>query len=304
MMSSTVKGMTVDGNENDDDAEKQKPAASPNGDALSDDADPQNSDGNALDDSDGTDEEFSLDQLSQAYAQVLKERGSADEDASAKDQVVKAGVGAKAQTEPKKPKSKPKRASKTLNEIDAADNAGCAISPESIVESILFVGSPKDVKQTSRKIAALLRDVSPKEVTAIVKKLNATYESQNAPYRIDSTNGNLRMKLADSMEHIQVRFRGGMREAKLSQQAIDVMAVVAYNQPVTRDQVDKIRARPSGNILTQLVRRQLLNVERTETKPIQRHYRTTDRFLDLFGLDEIEDLPQSHDVADIEELAD
>ena len=274
--------MTADENENEIDGENQ------------------NAHGEELDPSD---EEFSLDQLSQAYAQVLKERGTSDVDPSESEE------SSESDTEPAEPevqaKKKSKRVTKkTLNEIDAADNAGCAIPPESIVESILFVGSPKDVKLTSRKIAALLRDVSPKEVTAIVKKLNATYESQNAPYRIQSTKGDLRMQLTDSMDHIQARFRGGMREAKLSQQAIDVMAVVAYNQPVTRDQVDSIRARPSGNILTQLVRRQLLNVERTETKPIQRHYRTTDRFLDLFGLEEIGDLPQSHDVADIEELAD
>ena len=91
---------------------------------------------------------------------------------------------------------------------------------------------------------------------------------------------------------------------RLSQSVIDVLAVVAYNQPVTRDQVDKIRGRSSGSVLNQLVRRELLSIEPGKTDPKVRYYSTTDRFLDLFHLEEIADLPQSHEVSDIEELAD
>jgi segregation and condensation protein B len=82
------------------------------------------------------------------------------------------------------------------------------------------------------------------------------------------------------------------------------MAVVAYNQPTTREQVEKIRGKPSGSVLAQLVRRELLLIESGETNANVKYYSTTDRFLDLFNLDEITDLPQSHEVSDIEELAD
>ena len=168
----------------------------------------------------------------------------------------------------------------------------------------MFVGAPKGVKLNSRKIAAVLRDFSPKEVTKIVKELNAKYEKENTAYRVQSDGGVFKMVLDPALLDFQQDFFGRNRQVRLSQSAIDVMAIVAYNQPVTREQVDKIRTKPSGSVLNQLVRRELLFVEPGETNSRIKYYSTTDRFLDLFNLDEIADLPQSHDVSDIDELAD
>ena len=174
----------------------------------------------------------------------------------------------------------------------------------SILESILFVGGPKEVKLTSRKIAALMRDVSPKEITKLVKQLNQSYEKEKRAYRIVNDNQALRMELHPDMIPVQNHILGRHRATRLTQQAIDVLAIVAYNQPIPRDRVDKIRAKPSSSILNQMVRRNLLEIEVSATNPKQKLFRTTDRFLDLFGLDTVDDLPQSHDVSDIEELAD
>jgi segregation and condensation protein B len=90
-------------------------------------------------------------------------------------------------------------------------------------------------------------------------------------------------------------FYGRIREARLSQPAIDVLAIVAYQQPVSQAEIDRLRGRPSATILSQLVRRDLLSVERLggKAKPA---YRTTERFLDLFDLDDVSDLPRSQDL--------
>jgi segregation and condensation protein B len=242
-----------------------------------------------FDEYDDEEEEFSLDQLSQAYAEVLKSREPA---------------GETEESEPKDQSSAEKETEleDTTPEVD--DNAGCSISPESIIESILFVGTPKDVKLNSRKVAAVLRDVSPKEVTKTVRELNKKYEKENAAYRIESDGGVFKMILDPALLDFQQDFFGRNRQVRLAQSAIDVMAIVAYNQPVTREQVDKIRAKPSGGVLNQLVKRQLLYIEPGEENSKIKYYATTDRFLDLFQLEEIADLPQSHDVSDIAELAD
>ena len=184
------------------------------------------------------------------------------------------------------------------------DNAGCPISPESIVESILFVGAPRDVKLNSRKIAAALRDVSPKEVTKIVSELNRRYEKDNAAYRIKVDGGVFEMVLDPKLNDFQQEFFGRNREVRLSQAAIEVMAVVAYNQPITREQVEVLRAKPSGGVLKQLLKRQLLEETRDEKNPKITYYCTAERFLDLFELEELADLPQSHDMADIADLSD
>ena len=77
---------------------------------------------------------------------------------------------------------------------------------------------------------------------------------------------------------------------------IDVLAVVAYQQGCTRQDIEKVRGRPSGAILSQLVRRRLLRIERPDKKPRTPRYFVTQRFFDLFGLASIDELPQSHDV--------
>ena len=232
-------------------------------DDLPDSLDESEEDPGFLQELDEDDEEFSLDQLSRAYARVLNpesrpgdlDEGQDDADPSNQDDDT--------------PDESANEESFATADESIDDDAACPISPETIVEAILFVGSPKDVKLTSRKIASVLRDVSPKEVTKIVKKINSQYESENAAYRISNEKGQLKMVLDESLADFQQEFYGRNKQVKLSQAAIDVMAVVAYNQPLTREQVEKIRAKPSGNIL-----------------------------------EEISDLPQSHEVSDFDELAD
>lgn len=231
--------------------------------------------------------EFSLRQLSEAYAQVIElqtgQRPQLDGDEAGED------TGEDELEAEEEPES---------------DDVSCPITPESIVESILFVGAPQGESLTSRKIASVLRDVSPAEVTRICKSLNQQYERENAAYRIESKGGKLQMILDPALQDFQHDYFGRNRRARLSQAAIDIMAIVAYNQPITREQIDQVRGRPCGSVLTQLVRREILQVQPGTEDPRVRYYSTTDRFLDLFQLDDIRDLPQSHDVTDIAELAD
>lgn len=247
-----------------------------------------------VDGDDFEEEEFSLDQLSQAYAEVLRNRAGGTGDP---EDVPLAPL-------PSDQDEAIDDASAESESTKVDDNAACPISPESIIESILFVGSPKGVKLNSRKVASVLRDVSPKEVTKIVREINARYEKEEAAYRIESDGGVFKMVIDPKLLDFQQDFFGRNRQVRLSQSAIDVMAVVAYNQPATKQQIENIRKKPCGGVLSQLVKRELLSVEPGETDPKIKYYSTTDRFLDLFSLDEIADLPQSHEVSDIEELAD
>ena len=75
-----------------------------------------------------------------------------------------------------------------------------------------------------------------------------------------------------------------------------MLAIVAYKQPITADEVSTQRGTPSSQLLAQLVRRRLLRVERPPEKPRSVRYCTTDRFLELFGLESLADLPQTDDL--------
>ena len=171
----------------------------------------------------------------------------------------------------------------------------CPVTPETIFEAMLFVGHPGDEPLTSTQVASLMRGVRANEVDQYVEDLNATYEEQNCPYVIQSVGGGYRLMLRESHSALRNAFYGKIRTAKLSQAAVDVLAIVAYHQPLDKNEVEKLRREPSARLLNQLVRRELLSVERTEEKPRRSLFSTTSRFLDFFGLTSLDDLPQSQD---------
>lgn len=223
--------------------------------------------------------EPSLDQLSQAFAEAMgRTAASSKTDVSAEgDDGLGDGLAAT-----------------TPSEVDAVDaNDACPISPKSVLEAILFVGHPEDEPIASRSVANLLRGVEPNEVDELVVALNKEYVEQGVPLRIESLGAGYRLRLQAEFEHVRQRFYGRIREARLSRAAIDVLAIVAYNQPVTRKEVDELTGANMGRILSQLVRRQLVAQQTTEEKPRKKQYVTTTRFLQLFGLADLADLPRS-----------
>ena len=246
------------------------------------------------------DDELSLDRLSEAYAEVLRQQAGEDsEEGPSRGELVADKV---ARREESDEDEDPEDADddEALDGL-SDDDAACPITPESIVESILFVGVPRGEKLTSKKIASVLRDVSPKEVRTIATKLNEQYERENAAYRISLDDKSIRMVVADDLLGLQNEYYGRNRKVTLSQSAIDILAVVAYRQPIGRDEIEKARNKSVGGVLNQLVRRDLLTTVPDRKNPKRKLFRTTKRFLDLFHLDELADLPQTQDVSDFEE---
>lgn len=182
-----------------------------------------------------------------------------------------------------------------LEPSEPADDDSCELSPRSILEAILFVGHPQNEPITAEKVASLMRGVRPEEIDDLVRELNEQYEAEQCPYAIASEGAGYRLTLREEFADLRERFYGKVKEARLSQTAIDTLAVVAYRQPVSHKQVDEFRGKPSGALLNQLVRRQLVRIERPPESPKEVHYRTTNRFLDLFGLASLDDLPRSQD---------
>jgi len=228
----------------------------------------------------------SLDELSGIYAALLqRENGEAIEPA--------AGPGADGEQVEDATEDDPEDATE---DVPREPEATVEVTPTSILEAMLFVGNPENEPLKSKQVAALLRGVSPREVDRLVTELNERYERRGCPYRVDSVGAGYLMRLHPDFSRFRDKFYGRIREARLSQQAIDVLAIVAYRPGATRAQIDELRGRNSSSILSQLVRRQLLRLERSEDKPRKPCYFTTDRFLALFGLEQLEELPQSQEL--------
>jgi segregation and condensation protein B len=186
--------------------------------------------------------------------------------------------------------------------IDEIQAGGAAperqiLSPRMIVEGMLFVGQADGKPLTNRVMAAQIRDVSPQEVDALITELNELYNSSGAAYTIASEGAGYRLQLRPEHEALRQRFSGRSKQVKLTPQAVEVLSVVAYRQPISSDDVTRIRGSRSDVLLSQLIRRGLLQLERlnAEAKPV---YRTTDRFNTLLSIKSPAELPRSEDLDD------
>ena len=228
----------------------------------------------------------SLDELSDIYAALIKRENQLPDDPGAGEDADEVAEDAGDD-----------------DEGDEEDDAGIPdadiavdVTPASILEAMLFVGNPENEPLPAKQVAALLRGVSPREIDELVIQLNERYQTRGCPYRIDSVGAGYLMRLHPDFARFRDKFYGRIREARLSQQAIDVLAIVAYRPGATRGDIDELRGRGSRSILSQLVRRQLLRVERTDDTPRKPCYFTTERFLQLFGLEQLDELPQSQEL--------
>ncbi len=175
-------------------------------------------------------------------------------------------------------------------DADEIDDA-CPITPASVLEAMLFVGNRDGSPLTPARAAELMRGVAPGEIAGLVDELNARYAADGRPYAIVSEGSGYRLRLRPEFAPLRNRFYGKMREVRLSQAAIDILAIVAYQQPLTAEEINKLRGKPSGHVLSQLVHRQLLRIERAGPRRTAQYY-TTERFLRLFGLESLDDLPR------------
>jgi segregation and condensation protein B len=222
----------------------------------------------------------SLDELSRAYAAILNK--GVDPYSQAEQAVTAPSIEPHALVEPEAP--------------PPGHDENCEIVPKTILEAMLFVGHPANEPLASERIAALMRGVRPEEIDELVSELNSQYEAEGCPYSIISVDLGYQLALKPEFAALRDVFYGSVREARLSQSAIDVLAIVAYQQPITQHDIDRLRGKPTGSILSQLVRRDLLALVRQPDKSAKPVYRTTDRFLDLFDLDQLSDLPRSQEI--------
>jgi segregation and condensation protein B len=201
-------------------------------------------------------------------------------------------------------KSQPERARRAAKPRDLSASpapssalpARCEISPRTVAESMLFVGRPDNGPISARELAAAMRGVSPGEIEAVVNELNAVYDTDQTPYRIEKAGGGYRLVLRPEFERMRDKFYGRVKEARLSPVALEVLSVLAYNQPATVEQLNGLRGSPCGAALATLVRRKLVCVDRGDDAGSQPQYSTTERFLKLFGLESLETLPRSEEL--------
>ena len=170
------------------------------------------------------------------------------------------------------------------------------MSNEAILEGLLFVVGEDGL--SLEQIGSVL-NINVGESKEIVMKLKKNYEDVNRGLRVDFL-GN-KIKLTTKPEHREYyqKLIENPETNFLSQAALETLAIVAYNEPITRVQIDEYRGVSSTQMLRKLVAKGFIKEcgrSSLPGRPIL--YETTNEFLDYFGLSTIEDLPDMSDFID------
>jgi len=176
--------------------------------------------------------------------------------------------------------------------LQAADER---IHPRQIIEAALFVGGQP---LTAKRLCSVLkREFDQSYVERRVDELNALYTTECRPYEILLGEGGYRLQLKPEFTSLRDRVFGlGPREVKLSRDALEVLSFIGYRQPVSERDLAEAGRPKVGAVIRQLLRRDLIVLQRGETSSDVK-YKTSDRFLELFGLGSIDELPTTEDFA-------
>jgi segregation and condensation protein B len=163
---------------------------------------------------------------------------------------------------------------------------GRALNLEVLVESLLFVAD--EPVSVSRLAQAL--DVTPGQVEQALVSLQET--SAQRGVRLQRAAGRVQLVSAPETAAYIERFLGLELHTKLSEAALEALTIVAYQQPVTRPQVEAVRGVNSDSVLRTLVGKGLIEeVGRLDAAGRPILYGTTFEFLQFFGLESLDDLP-------------
>lgn len=158
-----------------------------------------------------------------------------------------------------------------------------------VLEGLLFVVGDEGI---TLEQASNILEISIEETKKILKELQNEYEKDSRGIRI-SFLANC-FKLTTKKEHIEYykKLITTNENGTLSQAALETLAIIAYNQPITRVQIDQLRGISSSFLIRKLMAKDLIKASGKSDLPGHPNlYRTTREFLDYFGLASIDDLP-------------
>lgn len=167
-----------------------------------------------------------------------------------------------------------------------------------VVEAILYAsGAPVELSRLEGTL-----DTPRKTLLEVLDEIKAEYEDDRHGFELVRTGDNFRFVTKLALGQTVASYLA-TRKTNLSNAAMETLAITAYNQPVTKTYISQIRGVSSGEVVEALVEKGLLAEDGKVDLPGRpMSYVTTDRFLTVFGLSDISELPEADFMTD--ELAD
>ncbi len=172
-------------------------------------------------------------------------------------------------------------------------------SLENIIECLIFVSKHP---LTIQEISGFLKDAEKKEITAALDELQKRWEEMGRSFVLNNVAGGYQFRTRPEYSQYIVDFNKEIKKFRLSKAALEVLAIMAYKQPITKIEVEKIRGVDCSSSVSVLLERRFIEIAgRKEVLGKPFLYRTTDLFLETFGLKNLKDLPTVKEIEKIKE---
>lgn len=163
-----------------------------------------------------------------------------------------------------------------------------------VVEAVLFA---TDEPITPQKLVEIVGTGTVKEMRDYVQQLNDRYEQTGCSFRVEAIAGGYQMLTQPRFNVWLKKLLKVRSENKLSPAALETLAIIAYKQPIIRVDIEAIRGVACGEMVRQLSEKGLVKiVGRAEVLGRPMLYGTTKKFLEVFGLNTLKDLPTVEDL--------
>jgi segregation and condensation protein B len=172
---------------------------------------------------------------------------------------------------------------------DTMQNPPADVTVESVAEAVLFA---TDEPISAERLAKII-ETGVKQVKEHIKNLNDKYQANNNAFRIEQIAGGYQMMTLGLYNHWLKKLLRARDDGKLSPAALETLAIIAYKQPIIRADIESIRGVAAGEVLRSLMYKGLVKiVGRAEVLGRPMLYGTTKKFLEVFGLNALKDLPK------------
>lgn len=173
----------------------------------------------------------------------------------------------------------------------------------SVIEALIFASTEPVPPSKIRDIIVENEEqieINEKTVQDFVDKLNERYDENGLSFRIERLGGGFTFVTQSKYHYWLSIFQHENAYRKLSQSAIETLAIVAYRQPITKPEVDQIRGVDSGYIIRQLLEKALVEVSgRADSPGKPLLYKTSKYFLQHFGINSVDELPKPREIDEI-----
>ncbi len=162
-----------------------------------------------------------------------------------------------------------------------------------IIEALLFAGSEPLSLEKIKEIVDIYHPVKPRVLRQLMAELQQEYLVQKRSFKIEEVAQGFVLVSLKEFNHYIDQLHRNRRTEKLSHAAVEVLAIIAYRQPVTRPQIEAIRGVDSSGTLQSLMERGLIEITgKLETPGRPALYGITKEFLAHFGLKDLNALPR------------